>query len=64
MGNVRLIEQVRNTALGLGALVLINCGGYGTIIKMQGVNEIPDGKYERIIKLYNPEGISDKTLVG
>ncbi len=55
---------IRNTALGLGALVLINCGGYITIIKMLEVNEIPGGQYERIIKLYNPEGISDKTLVG
>jgi hypothetical protein len=59
-----LKSVIRNTTLGLGALVLINCGGYSTIIKMQEVNEIPVGKYERIIKLYNPEGISDKTLVG
>jgi hypothetical protein len=37
-------------------LVSISCSGYSTIIKMQEVNEVPIGQYERIIKLNNPEG--------
>ena len=50
------IHFAKNIILGFGALILAGCAGYGTIIKMQEVNEVPDGQYERIIKLYNPEG--------
>jgi len=54
----------KNITLGLGILILVGCGSYGTIIKMQEVNKVPDGQYERIIKLYNPEGSPNKTLAG
>jgi len=53
----------RSTALGMSALVLISCSSYNMIVKMPEVNEVPSGHYE-IIKLYNPEGLPDKTLAG
>ena len=34
------------------------------IVKMQGINEVPGGQYERIIRLNNPEKIQDNTLEG
>jgi hypothetical protein len=49
---------------GLILLALVGCGGYGTIIKKHEVTDIPNIQFERIIKLYNPEGIPDKTLTG
>jgi hypothetical protein len=52
------------TLAGLILLALVGCGGYGTIIKKYEVTEIPSIQFERIIKLYNPEGIPDKTLTG
>lgn len=55
---------IRNIALGLGALASISCSGYSTIIKMQEVNEVPIGQYERIIKLNNPEGSTNETIAG
>jgi hypothetical protein len=55
---------IRNMTLGLGALALISCSGYSTIVKMQKVREIPSGHYERIIRLENLESNQDKTLVG
>ena len=49
---------------GLVMLALVGCSGYGTIIKKHEVTDIPNIQFERIIKLYNPEGIPDKTLAG
>ncbi len=43
---------------------LIGCSGYSTIIKKYEVTDIPNTQFERIIKLYNPEGSPDKTLAG
>ncbi len=34
------------------------------MIKKHEVKEIPEIQFERIIKLYNPEGVPDKTLAG
>lgn len=45
-------------------LVLAGCAGMGTVIKKHEVAEIPSLAYERIIRLYNPEGFPDKTLAG
>ncbi len=55
---------VCHTILGLGILSCTNCSGYKTIIKMQEINLVPTGQYERIIKLSNPLGAPDKTLAG
>ena len=60
--NIRSLT--RSTALGLSTLVLMNCSGYNTIVKMPEVNEVPSGQYESIIKLNDPEGLPDKTLAG
>jgi hypothetical protein len=52
------------TILGLGALFFINCSGYNTVVKMQEINVVPVGQYERIVKLSNPDGAPYKTLAG
>lgn len=57
-------HAVKNTALGLGALALLSCGGYSTVVKMPEVKTVPAGQYERIIKLNNPGSIADKLLAG
>jgi hypothetical protein len=44
--------------------VLISCSGYNTLVKKQEVESIPEDKYERIIKLSNPEGMPDRSLAG
>jgi len=49
---------------GLILLALNGCGSFGTIIKKHEVTEIPGIQFERIIKLYTPEGMPDKTLAG
>jgi len=43
--------------------VLFGCSSY-SIVRMPEVKEVPDGQYERIIKLYNPEGFLEKTIAG
>ncbi|HDQ03471.1 MAG TPA: hypothetical protein ENN23_02705 [Deltaproteobacteria bacterium] len=43
---------------------LTGCAGFGTIIQKHEVAEIPEITYERIIRLYNPDGVPDKTLAG
>jgi hypothetical protein len=59
------IKNVKgNIALGLGTLFFTSCSGYGTIVKMQEVNKVPSGQYERIVKLNNPDGAPNKTLAG
>ncbi len=51
-------------AAGLVSLFLSGCASMGTVIKKHEVKEVPDIQFERIIKLYNPEGVPDKTLAG
>jgi len=51
-------------ALGLIFSLLVGCAGMGAVIKKHEVAEIPALPYERIIRLYNPEGFPDKTLAG
>lgn len=50
--------------VGLIILALAGCTSFGTVIKKYEVKEIPEIQFERIIKLYNPEGVPDKTLAG
>lgn len=57
------IKRMIITALEVGAFFLISCSGYNMLVRMPEVKEVPDVKYERIIKLYNPEGSPGKTLV-
>jgi len=64
MKNNSIKNGIKKTVLGLAALTLIGCNGYSTLIKKQEVASIPEDQYERIIKLYNPEGMPDKTLAG
>lgn len=45
-------------------LVLAGCASFGRVIAKHEVAEIPVLPYERIIRLYNPEGFPDKTLAG
>lgn len=45
-------------------LDLAGCASFGTVIKKHEVTEIPPLQYERLIRLYNPEGFPDKTLAG
>lgn len=64
MKKSKIINSIKNIALGFCALALISCGGFGTIVKMPVVKEVPAGQYERIIKLNNPEGAPDKKIAG
>jgi hypothetical protein len=64
MKNNNMKSGIKITTLGLLALTLIGCSGYNTIIKKLAVESIPEDKYERIIKLNNPDGMPDKTLAG
>ena len=51
-------EHVKYAIVGLGTLVLISgCLAYSKIIKSESVSDIPDKKYEAIIRLDTPEGI-------
>ena len=48
----------------LCAVVLVaGCSGY-SVMTRQTVDEVPAARYERIIKLHNPDGQPDKTLAG
>jgi hypothetical protein len=58
-----ITNTLRHTSLCLCFLFLIGCSGYSVLPKQQAP-DIPNVRYERIIKLYNPEGIPDKTLAG
>mgnify|MGYP000048520755 CR=1 FL=1 len=49
---------------GLILFALAGCASFGTVIAKHEVKEIPALPYERIIRLYNPEGVPDKTLAG
>lgn len=48
--------------IGLSILVMLSCGG--SLVRKQAVSEVPDVKYQRIIKLDNPDGQPDRTLAG
>ncbi|MCK7507155.1 MAG: hypothetical protein MZV70_26000 [Desulfobacterales bacterium] len=51
-------EHVKYAIVGLGTLVLISgCLAYSKIIKSESVSDIPDKKYETIIRLDTPEGM-------
>ena len=60
----KIISSIKNIAVGCCALTLISCSGFGTIIKMPVVKEVPEGTYDRIIKLNNPIAEHDKTFAG
>jgi hypothetical protein len=49
---------------GLILFALAGCASFGTVIAKHEVKEIPALPYERVIRLYNPEGVPDKTLAG
>jgi len=50
--------------MGLCALILTGCSSYRTLIEKKEIASIPEGRYERIIKLNNPDGAPFKTLGG
>jgi hypothetical protein len=60
----KIINAIKNMAPGFCALALISCGGFGTIVKMPEIKDVPTGQYERIIKLNNPAAAPDETLAG
>ena len=60
----KIINSIKNITFGFCALALISCSGFGTIVKMPAVKEVPAGQYELIIKLNNPAAASDKTFAG
>jgi hypothetical protein len=64
MKRIDIRHSIIKIAFGVCALALISCGGHNTIVRMPEVQAVPDGKFERIIKLYNPEGSQEKTLAG
>ena len=64
MKKYKIIDSIKNITLGFCALAVISCSGFGAIIKMPEVKEVPVGQYERIIKLNNPLADSDKTFAG
>lgn len=59
----RIKSRIKNTSLCLSVLLIIGCNGY-SIIKKQEVPDIPIARYERIIRLDNPEGSPERTLAG
>jgi hypothetical protein len=64
MKKSKIINSVKDMAIGSSLLTLISCGNFGTIIKMPAVKEVPGAKYERIIKLNNPFAASDQKFAG
>ncbi len=58
------VHPIKNMAVGFCALAFIGCGGFGTIIKMPEVKEVPAGQYARIIKLNNSMDAPDKAFAG
>jgi hypothetical protein len=60
----KIINSIKNMAVGFGTLALISCSGLGTIIRMPEVKEVPEAQYERIIKLNNPMAAPDKIFAG
>ncbi|HNY49347.1 MAG TPA: hypothetical protein PLV50_02915 [Smithella sp.] len=64
MRKIKVKNIIKILFLGWCALNLINCGSFGSVIKMPAVNEVPTGHYERIIKLNNPAAAPNETLAG
>ena len=64
MPKMKAIHLIKTSALALGTLVLVSCSGFGTVIKMPPVREVPPGQYQQIIKLNNPAATPDETLAG
>lgn len=62
--NKTIITSITIASVGLFFLFLSGCASFGTVIKKHEVKEIPEIQFERIIKLYNPDGVPDKTLAG
>ena len=59
-----IIKSAIPAITGLITLILTGCNIYSTTIAAKDVTTIPEGRYGRIIKLYNPDGAPDKTLAG
>jgi hypothetical protein len=60
-------KNIKFIVVILAGLILpafAGCNQYSTIIKKHEITNIPEIQFERIIRLYNPEGIPDKTLAG
>ena len=64
MKKINIKNVICNLALGLGSLALVSCSGFGTIVKMPEVKEVPVGQYGRIIKLNNPAATPNETFAG
>lgn len=64
MRNTIIKKSLALAMTGLCSLILVGCSTFRTIIEKKSVAGIPEGRYERIIKLYNPEKTPDKTLAG
>lgn len=60
---LRFKNITRHTSLCLCFLLLAGCSGY-CIIPRHTVPGVPDTGYERLIKLYNPEGLPENSLAG
>lgn len=64
MKTTNIISQTVIALAGFSMLLMTGCSTYRAVIEKQAVTVIPEERYERIIKLYNPEGAPDKTLAG
>ena len=64
MNKNKIINSIKKIAPGFYVLALINCGGFGAIVNMPVVKDVPAGQYERIIKLNNPVAAPDRTFAG
>jgi len=60
----KIVDSIKNTMIGFCMLALMGCGGFGNIVKMPEIKEVPTGTYEHIIKLNNPAAVSDKAFAG
>ncbi|MFO7568867.1 MAG: hypothetical protein R6W75_03635 [Smithellaceae bacterium] len=56
-------NNIRRVSLCLCAFLITCCSGH-TVLSKKTVADIPDAGYARIIKLYNPDGMPEKTLAG
>lgn len=57
-----IIKIAWRIVFGIGIFWLAGCSH--NMIQKQLVADIPEGRYERIIRLANPEGLPDRTLAG
>ncbi|MRR16264.1 MAG: hypothetical protein EG826_07390 [Deltaproteobacteria bacterium] len=60
--NHTLTDIARRALIGMAVLSLTGCSH--TMIQKQLVADVPQDRYERIIRLANPEGQPDRTLAG